>query len=144
MKDVSTSVGVIADDSKQLGGEIQVVDSAMKKVESSNKNMVDNMKQVQDIMVTVTESVRSSEDTTKTMLSKYAETSRNVINIESVVGKLVEELGTGGFMGVKDVTAGMNMVITAGTGGSRVRDFSVRAAQRQSGFRPALPDRCRC
>lgn len=109
MKDVSTSVGVIADDSKQLGGEIQVVDSAMKKVESSNKNMVDNMKQVQDIMVTIKESVTDSENTTTTMLSKYEETARNVVKIESVVGKLVEELGAGGFMSLSDVAVGMKV-----------------------------------
>ena len=109
MKDVSTSVGVIADDSKQLGGEIRVVDSAMKKVESSNKNMVDNMKQVQDIMVTIKESVTDSENTTTTMLSKYEETARNVVRIESVVGKLVEELGAGGFMSLDDVSAGMKV-----------------------------------
>ena len=109
MKDVSTSVGVIADDSKQLGGEIQVVDSAMKKVKSSNKNMVDNMKQVQDIMVTIKESVTDSENTTTTMLSKYEETARNVVKIESVVGKLVEELGAGGFMSLSDVAVGMKV-----------------------------------
>ena len=109
MKDVSTSVGVIANDSKQLGGEIQVVDSAMKKVESSNKNMVDNMKQVQDIMVIIKESVTDSENTTTTMLSKYEETARNVVKIESVVGKLVEELGAGGFMSLSDVAVGMKV-----------------------------------
>ncbi len=128
MTAVNESVGYITDESRQLESEIQVVDTAIKRVENSNKNMVDNMKQVQDIMVMVTESVRSSEDTTKTMLSKYAETSRNVINIESVVGKLVEELGTGGFMGVKDVNAGMNMVITAGTGGSNQKEYETEVA----------------
>ncbi len=111
IQSVNTSVGMIADDSEQLGGEIQVVDSAMKKVKTSNKNMVDNMKQVQDIMVTMTESVIDSETTTTAMLSKYEETARNVINIESVVGKLVEELGAGGFMSLEDVTAEMSVLI---------------------------------
>lgn len=111
MKTVNTNMGTITDDSRQLGQEIQVVDSAIKKVEGSNKNMVDNMKQVRDIMVMVTEGVQNSEATTKTMLSKYAETSRNVINIENVVGKLVEELGAGGFMGIKDLRKGMNLTI---------------------------------
>lgn len=113
MESVNTSVGKIASDSKQLDSEIQVVDSAMKKVEVSNKNMVDNMKQVQEIMAEVTESVIESENTTATMLSKYEETARNVVNIENVVGKLVEELGEGGFMSTKDVTAGMSIFITA-------------------------------
>jgi methyl-accepting chemotaxis protein len=43
------------------------------------------------------------------MLSKYEETSVNVIRIEDVVGKLIEELGDGGFMGIKDITAGMKV-----------------------------------
>lgn len=111
MQAVNASVGAIADDSKQLGDEIQVVDSAMKKVKESNKNMVDNMKQVQDIMVTITVSAIGSKTTTETMLSKYEETARNVINIETVVGKLVEELGAGGFMSLDDVTEGMSVTI---------------------------------
>ena len=111
MKTVDASVNMIAEDSRQLGSEIQVVDTAVKQVEDSNKNMVDNMQQVKDIMVLMTESVANSEMTTKTMLSKYAETSRNVANIENVVGKLVGELGAGGFMGVKDVKPGMSLSI---------------------------------
>lgn len=111
MQAVNSSVGMIAEDSKQLGDEIEVVDSAMKRVESSNKNMVDNMKQVQDIMEIMTESVVDSETTTATMLSKYEETARNVINIENVVGKLVEELGAGGFMSLSDVTEGMSVML---------------------------------
>ncbi|MBO5208530.1 MAG: PilZ domain-containing protein [Lachnospiraceae bacterium] len=111
MNSVNESVGKITDDSKQLGEEIQVVDSAIKQVEISNQNMVENMKQVRDIMEIMNESVVSSEMTTKTMLSKYDETSRNVSNIENVVGKLVEELGTGGFMGVSDVRVGMNLSV---------------------------------
>ncbi len=111
MNQVNTSVGSIAADSRQLGDEMQVVESAIRKVESSNANMVDNMKQVQSIMEIMVNSVENSEATTKTMLSKYAETSRNVINIEEVVGKLVEELGANGFMGVKDIRNGMSLVI---------------------------------
>lgn len=111
MKSVNDSVGKIADDSQQLGEEIQIVDSAIKQVETSNQNMVENMKQVRDIMEVMNDSVTSSEATTRTMLSKYGETSRNVSNIENVVGKLVEELGTGGFMGVKDVRPEMNISI---------------------------------
>ena len=129
MTAVNESVGLITEDSRQLGSEIQIVDTAIKRVESSNKNMVDNMKQAQDIMVMVTESVRSSEDTTKTMLSKYAETSRNVLNIESVVGKLVEELGTGGFMGVTDVQPGMNLVVTVAGAGSAQSEYETEVAQ---------------
>ena len=111
MQAVNTSVGVIAEDSKQLGDEIQVVDSAMKQVESSNKNMVENMKQVQDIMLAMTESVVDSETTTATMMSKYEETARNITNIETVVGALIEELGVGGFMSAEDIIAGMSVEI---------------------------------
>lgn len=111
MTSVNESVATITEDSRSLGSEIQIIDSAVKRVEVSNQNMVENMEQVKDIMVMVTEGVRSSENTTKTMLSKYAETSRNVVNIENVVGRLVEELGTGGFMGVKDIETGMGISI---------------------------------
>lgn len=111
MQSVNDSVGMIAEDSKQLGGEIEVVDAAMKKVETSNKNMVDNMKQVQDIMAVMTDSVIDSETTTVTMLSKYEETARNIGDIEAVVGHLVEELGAGGFMGIEDLTPGMSMLL---------------------------------
>ncbi|MBQ8279105.1 MAG: PilZ domain-containing protein [Roseburia sp.] len=111
MESVNSSVGMIATDSKQLGDEIRVVDSAMKQVELSNRSMVENMKQVQDIMVSMTESVVDSETTTATMMSKYDETARNITNIETVVGHLMEELGAGGFMNSKDITAGMSIEI---------------------------------
>lgn len=46
------------------------------------------------------------------MLSKYDESSRNVIKIETVVGRLVEELGDGGFMNLKDVSEGMKVILS--------------------------------
>ncbi|MBE5947669.1 MAG: methyl-accepting chemotaxis protein [Lachnospiraceae bacterium] len=125
---VNTSVGLIAEDSQKLGEEIQVVDTAMGQVESSNKNMVDNMKQVQDIMLMMTESVKDSADTTSTMLSKYEETARNVINIESVVGQLVEELGAGGFMSQKDIEVGMKVIVT-GSGSTKEYHTEVAATE---------------
>ena len=109
---VNESVGTIAVDSKQLGEEIQVVDSAMKHVKVSNKSMVDNMKEVRDIMESITESAIDSRDNTTIMLSKYDETARNVFKIESVVGKLVEELGEGGFMNLSDLEPGMRVILT--------------------------------
>ncbi|MBR2409557.1 MAG: PilZ domain-containing protein [Lachnospiraceae bacterium] len=112
MQTVNSSVEAIEDDSKKLGEEIQVVDTAMKQVESANKNMVGNMKEVRDIMEGMKESVRTSELTTETMLSKYDESARNVQKIENVVGKLVEELGEGGFMGTKDLLPGMSVLLT--------------------------------
>ena len=112
MQGVNESVGTIAEDSKQLGDEVQVVDTAMKQVESANKNMVNNMQQVQDIMITMANGIKESEATTVTMMNKYEETARNVIKIEQVVGRLVEELGEGGFMSLEDVTPGMKISIT--------------------------------
>jgi len=111
MKTVDESVGIIAKDSVQLGEEVNACDEAMKRVEESNKQMVDNMFVVQETMETITKTALESEETTGTMLSKYDETARNVAIIENVVGKLVEELGAGGFMSVNDVMPGMKMII---------------------------------
>lgn len=115
MKQVNESVGMIAEDSKQLGNEIEVVDSAMKSVEYSNKSMVENMREVQDTMVSMADGVVDSETTTVTMMSKYEETARNVGKIEAVVGKLVEELGAGGFMNMTDILPGMKIMFVDNT-----------------------------
>lgn len=130
MQTVNASVSMIADDSKELGEEIRVVDSAMKQVETSNKNMVDNMKLVKDIMATMSESVIDSETTTATMLSKYEETAINVEKIESVVGRLVEELGEGGFMGADDVTPGMTVMLIED---GRTEEFHTEIAEAKEG-----------
>ncbi|MBO5279308.1 MAG: PilZ domain-containing protein [Lachnospiraceae bacterium] len=111
---VNKSVVRITEDSTQLGKNVQVIDTAMREVESSNRNMVDNMKQICDVMELMTESIADADTTTKTMRSKYEETSSNVINIEKVVGKLIEELGVGGFMGIKDVKPGMHLSVVEG------------------------------
>jgi methyl-accepting chemotaxis protein len=104
---VDESVASISNESAQLNDGITVVDKAMKEVENSNSRLVDNMKQINDIMETMTQGVLNSEATTMAMLSKYEESSVNVLKIEDVVGKLVEELGDGGFMGVKDIRPDM-------------------------------------
>ena len=130
MKSVNASVGAIAEDSKQLGDEIQVVDSAVKQVEHSNKSMVENMKHVQDIMIAMTESVIDSETTTATMMSKYDETAVNITNIETVVGQLVEELGVGGFMSTEDITAGMSLEILEA--GSKIKHEAEIAAVKEN------------
>ena len=111
MQTVNESVSMIAEDSRELGQEVLIVDDAMKTVETSNEQMVNNMKQVKEIMSIITESVAESEVTTTTMMNKYEETARNVIKIEKVVGKLVEELGAGGFMSLEDVEEGMKVSI---------------------------------
>ena len=111
MQSVNESVSNIAEDAIQLGDEIQVADAAIKSVKESNEHMVENMREVQEIMETITESAVYSKNASTTMLSKYEETARNVINIEVVVGKLVEELGTGGFMSLDDISAGMKVLL---------------------------------
>lgn len=112
MQVVNTSVDTIAEESKRLGEEIGVVDAAMHHVKVSNENMVNNMKEVQSIMDSITNSATDSRDTSITMLSKYEETVKSVANIETVVGKLVEELGDGGFMTLKDIEKGMGVILT--------------------------------
>ena len=109
--EVNQSVSDIASDSAQLGTNIQVIDSAMKEVELSNRNLVDNMEQIGTVMETMTTSVCDADSTTKTMLHKYEESARNVNKIESVVGQMMEELGIGGFMGIEDVKPQMKCVL---------------------------------
>lgn len=110
---VNESVTRITEDSAQIGNNIQVIDSAMKEVENSNKNLVDNMNQVEEVMKLMTEGIEDADGTTKVMRSKYEETYNSVNDIERIVGGLIEELGTGGFMGIKDITEGMyvNIVV---------------------------------
>lgn len=110
---VSESVNAITEDSIKLGDNVQVVDTAMREVEDSNRNMVENMNQVSEVMELMTQSIAVADDTTRVMRSKYVETSNNVANIEKVVGKLIEELGVGGFMGVSDLRLGMYLGIVA-------------------------------
>lgn len=108
---VNESVERITDDSKQMEQNISKVDSAMIEVEDSNRKMVDNMRQICEVMEVMTACIDNSEDTTKTILSKYAETAYNIDNIEAIVGGLMENLGTGGFMGVQDVKVGMKVTL---------------------------------
>lgn len=107
------SVEKITADSGQLGKHINVIDSAMKEVEKSNTHLVENMEQVSDVVETMTERIDHSDETTKTMLSKYAETALNIDSIEHVVENLMTELGIGGFMGVEDLKPGMKVMLIA-------------------------------
>lgn len=104
---VNESVTRITEDSAQIGSHVQVIESAMKEVENSNKNLVDNMNQVEDVMKLMTEGIEEADGTTKVMRSKYEETYNNVNAIEKIVGGLIEELGVGGFMSIKDIKRGM-------------------------------------
>ncbi len=106
------SVLSITENSIKLGENVQVVDSAMQEVENSNQGLVENMQQVTEVMNLMTESITQADGNTKVMRSKYEETSENITRIESVVEDLVEELGEGGFMGVKDIMSGMYLTLT--------------------------------
>lgn len=115
---VKDSVTSITKDSTTLGENIKVIDGAMKDVESSNHDMVDNMKQVCDTMDVMTKCINQSDDVSRTMLSKYEESAVNVNKIETIVGKLMGELGTGGFMGIGDARPGMKVILIAKNGSS--------------------------
>jgi len=122
---VSTSVAQITEDSINIGDNVQMVGTAMIEVESANKNLVDNMNVVAEVMEETNESVGKASETTQVMMSKYEEMSSNVTNIEKVVGKLVEELGESGFMGMKDVKPGMAVKIRTGETSSKEYPYSV-------------------
>ena len=123
MQEVDENVEIIADGSRQLGDKIQVIDSAMKNVETSNKNMVYNMGHVQEIMTDMIESVEESERTSHTMVGKLGEIAQDVGNIDKIVGRLVEQIGVSGFMGVKDIQPGMQVICTDQTSKEKYRTF---------------------
>ena len=110
------NVGKITADSKQLGEHIQVIDNAMKDVEVSNHQLVDNMEQVSSIVKDMNNCISDSSETSKRMTSKYAETSENINEIEEVIEALMCELGIGGFMGVEDLLPGMKVIFHINTG----------------------------
>ena len=118
VENVNRSVSDITNDTTSLGKNIKVVDDAVKEVETSNKTLVDNMHQVCEVMEIMTGSIGEAEETTKVMLSKYEESANSALNIENVVGNLMEELGVGGFMGIDDVRVGMkvSVVLKDGSG----------------------------
>ena len=101
----------ITEDSTQLGEHIQVIDSAMKEVENSNLQLVDNMEQVSNTVNVITGCIDHSSDISKRILSKYTESSTNIDNIEDVIQALMCELGIGGFMGIADVGPGMKVLV---------------------------------
>ena len=125
VNNVSQSVNFITNDTTSLGSNIKIVDNAVKEVENSNKTLVDNMKQVCDVMEIMTGSINGAEKITKTMLSKYEESSNSALSIENVVGHLMEELGYGGFMGVKDIQDGMKIAVAlSGMNGEKVKEYT--------------------
>ena len=69
-------------------------------------------------MGVMTKCINQSDDVSRTMLSKYEESAINVNKIETIVGKLMGELGTGGFMGIGDAKPGMKVILIAKNGSS--------------------------
>ena len=103
------NVNQIASASAQLGRHIQVVDNAIKEVESSNTQLVSNMEQVSNIVETITGCIAHSSQTSERMLSKYEETASNINTIEDVMENMMCDLGIGGFMGIEDIQPGMKI-----------------------------------
>lgn len=108
---VDKSVNSITTDSIQLGENIRIVNDAMGEVEDSNQNMVDNMNHVNEVVELMTQNISVADETVKVMRSKYDETSSNIILIEGTVGTLIEDLGSGGFMGKEDLKVGMYLSV---------------------------------
>lgn len=111
VSNVNKSVTNITNDAKSLGENIKVVDSAVKEVEESNHTLTENMNEISEVMEVMTQNIDGAELTTRTMLSKYELSAKSAMDIESVVGKLMGELGVGGFMGVQDIKAGMKVSV---------------------------------
>ncbi len=130
VSNVNRSVTDITNDATSLGENIKVVDSAVKEVEHSNQTLTDNMNQVGEVMEAMTESINGAELTTRTMLSKYESSAKSALEIEGIVGELMEELGVGGFMGVQDIRSGMKISVAFANEGSRKREYVGEVTER--------------
>lgn len=106
------NVKKITSDSLQLGEHIQVIDNAIKDVEVSNGQLVNNMQQVSNIVSTMTTCIDESDEISRRMVSKYGESASNINSIENVIQALMCELGVGGFMGINDIKSGMKLSIS--------------------------------
>ena len=104
---VGESVSAINADSTVLGENISNINHAMEEVETSNIQLVENMNVVTEAMDAIANKIDETSLNSEEMRVKNEETSAHVISIESVVNRLVEELGVSGFMGVQDITEGM-------------------------------------
>lgn len=113
------NVSKITDDSGELKQHIEIIDTAIKEVESSNKQLVSNMEQVSGIVDKMTTCIDTSDDISKKMVSKYDESSVNINNIESIIESLMHELGIGGFMGISDIVPGTSVTATLDINGEK-------------------------
>ena len=108
---VGESVSAISSDSVLLGENVNNINQAIEEVEASNHQLVDNMNSVNDVMSDIIVKIEETSNSSESMRSKNEETSAHVINIEHMVNKLVEELGSSGFMDVSDLQNGMSVSI---------------------------------
>lgn len=106
------NVTKISTDATQLEQNIQMIDQAMKEVEISNVQLIENLEQVSRVVENMTISISDSDEISKKMLSKYDESANNINSIETVVEALMCELGVGGFMGAEDVMPQMKLMVT--------------------------------
>ena len=117
----SESISLITSDSTQIEDHIHIIDTAIKDVESANKQLVSNMSQVSDIVDTMTECITNSRDISSRIVSKYDESAVNINTMENTIQALMCELGVGGFMGIEDIKTGMKAsAILKGTHGENV------------------------
>ena len=138
---VDKSVTDITNDAVTLGDNIKVVDNAVKEVAASNEILVANMQQVGEVMEVMTGRINEAEETTKAMLSKYEESVKSAISIETVVGNLMEELGVGGFMGVQDVREGMKLAVSVQTEDGKGEFFGEVISREETAVTVLLDDK---
>jgi len=141
----SESINLITSDSAQIEDHIQVIDTAIKDVESANRQLVSNMKQVTEIVTTMTGCITNSRDISSRIVSKYDESATNINSIENTIQALMCELGVGGFMGIEDIKTGMKATaILKGTHGESVEYNGTIKAHSEDGITleldKALPD----
>lgn len=133
------NVNKITEDSSQLGNHIQVIDSAMKEVENSNLQLVNNMEQVSRIVETMTGCIADSDEISQRMLGKYNESANNINQIEDTIASLMCELGIGGFMGVEDIESGMKIKIVLSNATPKTEYHGEILSQTNEGFLLTLP-----
>ena len=108
---VGESVSAISSDSVILGTNVNNINNSIREVETSNIQLVENMHSVSQVMESIVHKFEKTSDSSEEMRSKNEETSAQVIGIEHMVNKLVEELGASGLMDVTDLKENMSASI---------------------------------
>lgn len=130
--EVNASVVGISDDSRKLNSSISLIDDAIKAVEQSNQNVVENMQQMSEAMSVMSGYVGNASDNARSMLEKYEQTTVNVGKIEVSVGDLVVRLGDSGFMGIHDAKPGSRVsIITLDKDGTPDKEYYGQVVRQQ-------------